>query len=455
VESEAEVPPPRRRIPRWVPALVAGLLLFDLVAAGVVVDRAKSIFGGDDRGSGHSATDPGSRVRSGQAAKPSSELSVAQLLDRRAAAVIRHNRTAFLATVDPRATRFRAQQATLFDNLSTVPFGSWTYRLDDGDAFPLSSARRSALGGTAMGALVRLRYQLKGYDSFPVGVNQYLTFVQRGGSWYIAADSDGVAAGKRTGRELWDFGKVSVRRGDSSLVLGLTSSGQLERYAREADRAVPAVTKVWGPSWSRQVIVVVPRTEEQMAALLGARASDYTQIAAVTTGELGVEASRAAADRVIVNPEAFRQLGPLGRRVVMTHEVTHVATRASTKPWTPTWLAEGFADYNGYLNSGVPVKAAASELIKDMRAGRMPVALPSDRRFTTTRKDLAQAYEMGWLACRFITERYGRARLVAFYRAVGTGPDETAVDVAFEDVLGTTPEAFTAQWRGYLKSLVS
>ena len=210
---------------------------------------------------------------------------------------------------------------------------------------------------------------------------------------------------------------------------------------------------MWGTQWSRRVIVIVPRTEEQMAGLLGAKPSEYAQIAAVTTGELGVEASRAAADRVIVNPEAFRQLGPLGRRVVMTHEVTHVATRASTKPWTPTWLAEGFADYSGYLNSGVSARAAASELVKDLKKGQVPTQLPADDQFTTTRKDLAQAYEMGWLACRYIAEKYGRAKLVQFYRTVGAGPDETAIDGAFDRVLNTSQPQFTAQWRGYLKTL--
>jgi hypothetical protein len=454
VEDSPDVYHRRRRVPRWVPALVAGLLLLDVVAAGVVLDHVKSFFGGGDKQSAQ-GRDPsaGSGIRSEQAAKPSKQLSIAQLLSRRSAAVLRRNREAFLTTVDPKAKAFRAQQARLFDNLDEVPVASWEYRLDDADAFTLSAARQTGLKGNAFGALVRLRYRLKGYDAFPVAVSQYLTFVQRNGSWYIASDIDGNAAGKSTGRELWDFGPVNVAKGDSSLVLGLPGTGLLSRYAREADRAVPAVTKVWGTDWSRRVIVVVPRTEEQMASLLGAKASDYRQIAAVTTGELGVESSRAAADRVIVNPDAFRQLGPLGRRVVMTHEVTHVATRAATKSWTPTWLAEGFADYTGYLNSGVPARAAASELLKDVNAGRLPSALPSDERFRTTRQDLAQSYEMSWLACRFIAERYGRAKLVAFYRAVGTGPDETAIDGAFENVLGSSQPQLTAQWRAYIKNL--
>ena len=205
-----------------MPALVIGLLVFDLVAAGVVVDRVKSVFGsGEARVSAEGK--PGSDAtgtRSGQAVKASQELAVDQLLDRRAAAVASRNRAAFLSTIDPAAKAFRAEQAQVFDNLAEVPIGLWQYRLDDRDAFQLTPARRSALGGSAFGGLVRLQYRLKGYDSFPVGVNQYLTFVQRGAAWYIASDSDGESAGKRGGQELWDFGRVSVVRGESSLVLG-------------------------------------------------------------------------------------------------------------------------------------------------------------------------------------------------------------------------------------------
>jgi hypothetical protein len=457
VESAPDVQRPRRRVPRWVAALVVGLVVFDVAAAGVVVERVKSVFGaGETRADATGApTSDGSRARSGQATKAGAELAITQLLDQRAAALVRRDKAAFLATVDPGATAFRAQQARTFDNLADVPVASWQYRLDDADAFELPAVRQAALGRSAFGGLVRLQYRLKGYDSHPVGVNQYLTFVQRKSSWFVAGDADGAAAGKRGGQELWDFGRVAVVRGRASLVLGFGRKDLLDRYAREADRAVPAVTAVWGPGWSRRVIVVVPRTQEQMAALLAARPSEYAQIAAVTTGELGVENSRAAADRIIVNPDAFRQLGPPGRRVVMTHEVTHVATRVSTKPWTPTWLAEGFADYSGYLDSGVSARAAASELVKDIREGKLPTELPSDDRFTTTRKDLAQAYEMGWLACRYIAEKYGRAKLVAFYRAVGRGPDETSIDGAFETVLNTTEPQFTAQWRSYLRDIAN
>ena len=50
---------------------------------------------------------------------------------------------------------------------------------------------------------------------------------------------------------------------------------------------MPAVTEAWGTDWPGHVVVLVPKSLEGMAALLGAPASGYRGIAAVTTGETG------------------------------------------------------------------------------------------------------------------------------------------------------------------------
>ncbi|GAA3237551.1 hypothetical protein GCM10020256_57090 [Streptomyces thermocoprophilus] len=84
----------------------------------------------------------------------------------------------------------------------------------------------------------------------------------------------------------------------------------------------------------------------------------------------------------------------------------------------------------------------------------MPEELPDDGDFSFTgdADRLARAYEGGWLACRMIAERWGEARLGEFYRAVGAHRQrDGAVEEALRDVLGTTPEEFTADWREYLR----
>ncbi|MYS47969.1 hypothetical protein GTY23_43725, partial [Streptomyces sp. SID5998] len=217
--------------------------------------------------------------------------------------------------------------------------------------------------------------------------------------------------------------------------------------------AVPAVSRAWGEDWSRRVVVLVPGSLDRMAALLGSTAAGYRGIAAVTTGETG--GGRAPADRVIVNPDAYGVLGPVGKQVVLTHETTHVATRAHTTAATPLWLSEGYADWVGYRGAGRTPDEVAPELQRAVAAGEEPAALPADADFgfagDATR--LAQAYEGGWLACRMIAAHWGEDRLDAFYRAVGAHQRRAgAVEDALRTVLDTTLPEFTARWRAYLRA---
>ncbi|RSS04029.1 hypothetical protein [Streptomyces sp. WAC00469] len=356
--------------------------------------------------------------------------TVQQLLDRRAAAVLHHDPAAYAAT--------GARDA--YPNLSSVPFADLTYRV--------TAVHRS--GDTAT-ADAELRYRLAGYDDAPVTAERTLTLATTAsGGWYVTADRPAA----RSAQQLWDQGRVMAVRGRSVLVLGVgQSASALRGYAGLADRAVPAVSSAWDGAWSRHVVVLVPGSLEGMAALLGSRAADYRGIAAVTTGEAR-SGGRAPADRIIVNPDAYGLLGPLGKQVVLTHETTHVATRAHTGAATPLWLSEGYADWVGYRNSGRTPEQAAPELAGAVAAGELPDALPADRDFAFTgdATALARAYEGGWMACRMIADRWGERRLDAFYRAVGAHDRRAgAVEDALHTVLGTTLEQFTAQWRQYLR----
>ncbi|MGV9994399.1 hypothetical protein [Streptomyces sp. NPDC003374] len=354
---------------------------------------------------------------------------VQRLLDRRAAAVLHHDPAAYAAT----GTR------APYANLKAVPFTTWSYRL--------TALRRSGSRATAE---ADLRYRVTGYDRAPVTAGRTLTLsTGPDGKWRV--DSERPRA--KAAQQLWDQGAVSVVRGRRSLVLGVgQDDAALRGYAGLADRAVPAVSRAWGTDWSRHVVVLVPGSLEQMAALLGSPASSYRGIAAVTTGEAG-GSGRAPADRVVLNPDAYGMLGSLGRQVVLTHETTHVATRAHTNAATPLWLSEGYADWVGYRDTGRTPQDAAPELQRAVGDGEVPGALPADRDFgfagDATR--LARAYEGGWMACRMIADKWGEDRLDDFYRAVGRHRSRSgAVEDALRDEFGTTLEDFTAQWREYL-----
>ncbi|WP_191094976.1 hypothetical protein [Streptomyces kanamyceticus] len=360
---------------------------------------------------------------------------VRALLAQRAHAVLTGDARAY-----ERTERTAAGGADLFENVRDVPLSSWEYRLT-----------RLDHSGAKATASVRLRYRVKGYDRAPLTARRTLSLTRDDGRWYVTAERPA----KKSGEQLWDQGRVTAERGERSLVLGVgRSAAELRTHREIADRAVPAVRAAWPGGWPERVVVLVPRSLDGMAGLLGAPASGYRGIAAVTTGEAGGSGS-SPADRIIINPDAYGVLGDFGKQVVLTHETTHVATRAQTSAATPLWLSEGFADWVGYRDTGRTAAQAAPELRRAVLDGRVPKALPEDDDFGFggDADALAQSYEGAWLACRMIAERWGERKLTDFYRAVGGHKRRAgAVEDALRDVLDTTPEDFTARWRTYLRS---
>jgi hypothetical protein len=382
----------------------------------------------------------------GRAPSDTSAADAQRLLDRRATAVLDHDEAAF------RSTGEAAGAATGFANVRDLPLAAWSYHL--------TGLRRS---GDRATATAELRYRVEGYDAAPVTADRALRLTRSGGLWRVASDEPADGAGD----QLWDQGAVTAVRGEHSLVLGVGQPGErLRSFAELADHAVPAVSDAWGAGWARHVVVLVPKSLEAMAGLLGAPASGYRGIAAVTIGEVGEAKSvsprpkagggpaKTPADRIIVNPDAYGVLGDFGKQVVLTHETTHVATRAHTTGATPLWLSEGYADWVGYRGGGRAPRQVAPELERAVAGGQVPAALPDDTDFgfTGDAARLARAYEGGWLACRLIADHWGEVRLNDFYRAVGDHSKRSgAVEGALRDVLHTTPEKFTELWRQYLE----
>ena len=387
-------------------------------------------------------------------APPERTRAVRQLLQERSRAVRARDRPAFLATVDPTAPELLQRQAASFDALAQVPLGTWEYTVTGEGGAPDERLDRRYGRGRWWAPQVELRYALAGFDERPVAVDHHLTFVLRDGRWLLGADDDFSLQGRPTPRAIWDRGPVVAVRDAGVLVLGHPAQRRLlDQVAALTAAAVPRVTAAWGP-WRERVVVLVPDDTAELAGLLGSQ-GDLSRIAAVATAELrgGTGEYDPTGDRVLVNPETFTGLGAVGRQVVVTHEVAHVATRRASGPAVPGWLAEGFADLVGYTGVDLPLSVIAADLAAEVRAGRVPDALPVDADFEGDSLRLSQAYQGAWLAVRLLDERHGRAALLRFYRAVGTRrgvPAETAVEDALRTELGTTTAQLTADWRASL-----
>jgi hypothetical protein len=439
----------RLRARRRARALAATLAAAGVIGFGALVVSAQQQTGPAVRGPHGGVVDQATVTRGDHR-----EDTVAAMLERRAAALRSGDRSAFLDTVDDSDPDFRTAQAAWFDNLSAVPFSAWSLTLGSRAAAVVPQAARDLAERRPAGSFaaeVDSAYRIAGYDNADQRYDRVYTVTPRDGRWYVSGAFDPADAPAH--RELWDVGKVHVLSAEHGLILGLDPSSSLRTYADAVDRAVPRVNAVWGTGWSRRVLVEVTRTEDEMSAILGGAPSAYRQLAAVTRGELGTQEGSSAAERIIINPKAYRELSDVGRQVIMGHEITHVAARERTQPWTPRWLAEGFADYIGYRDSGLSVRVIAQELVGDVHSGYLPDSLPEDADFSATNSALAQSYEMSWLACRLIAEQYGGSNtLVAFYRAVGSPGGAGEVNKAFADVLDTTPADFTRDWRDYVRS---
>jgi len=373
-----------------------------------------------------------------------------QVLQQLADAVDAGDRASFLAAIDPKATAFRAEATTVYNNLRDLPLALFKLRYVSDDTAALDPDRLRALGATeAWLAQVEVSWQLAEFDAKPARVTLPVTMVTRGTTTYAASFSERFVAGQR--RPIWALGELHIAEGDHSLVISLSPNIDEDAYAYQLDQAVDSVTDVWGRKWPRSAVLYLPAKQSQMEQLLGAQPNSYGQIAAVTMAELDQPQSGAPV-RVVANPRLFGDLGRQGRRIVLTHETTHLASTATASP-VPLWLAEGFADYVAFTAVKVRTDSAAEELFKAIRAGKVPKALPLPAAFAASSSELAQAYESSWLACRLIAETKGEDKLVLFYRAVHTSRSPDALANAFRDVLGTTEQQFVEDWQRYLQRL--
>jgi hypothetical protein len=328
----------------------------------------------------------------GAAAVPSMS-AVRSLLGSFAAAVRHRDESAFLTDLDPAFAEFRTEQRADFTTLARLPLRTWRYEI----VGPITdrAATRSVRARYHVPVRlvhVTLLFAFKNVESEPSRHDQYLVVTEHGGHTYLAGDDALTNESINSWAGPWRYGPLVAVTGRRSLVLGPPSDrGMMQSLAAQLDAAIPQVTRVWGSRWSQRVVAIVPTTSAEFAALTGAAVREVSA-AAVTDG-IDSGTGRPYGQRLVINPAQFGRLTALGRRIVLAHEITHLATAADTADITPRWLVEGFAEYVANLATGQPVRVAASELARSVRAGHVPQALPADGAFAAAG---AVQYEQSW-----------------------------------------------------------
>lgn len=388
------------------------------------------------------------------AAPLSPQAQVVRLLARRADALLRHDKTAFLATVDNHRPTFYRSQATLFDRMATVPFASFSYSVPDPLRDVGSERARQRYRPTVVSMFpVEASFGFKGQDASPFLAHFYYTFAVTGSGWRIAGQDD-VPQPLRSDVEIWDSGPVQTLSTARTLVVFHPGGvGLARRLLSVAERGYRQVAASWSSSWDRKVVILVPRDQREAQRLV--RSRDLSDVAAVTSS--AVEAGplhRLLGNRIIVNTSLTEGYRTLDLQVVLTHEMTHVATR-KIGVGVPLYLVEGFADYTALRPLEAPVRVTRPSLAAAVRAGRFTGKLPS--RSQLVGKDAALAYDEGSTFCLWVASTFGEGKLQALYSSFGdlvADPVRRDEDLRFRRVLGISRATAEARWAAFVRRAV-
>jgi hypothetical protein len=393
--------------------------------------------------------------------------ALTELFARRADAIGRRDRRAFLALVDPEAKEFATEQAEVFDNLGKLDFAHWSYVVTPQSyaVTTIDTARYTGADDVWLPVL-HLGYQLKGFDKNPVGRRVVYTVVRRGKHWYVANDADleaTTSSGTSVRVDPWENGPIVVERGKHGIVIGHPADAPaVKTILREVESAIGHVGRYVGHSWGDRVVVVLPGDHDELNRVLENPEVpfDFSAIAQpleslplfddIAHGDF-------AGSRVVINPQGFRP-GDAFTRTLIRHEITHVATFERTGPLSPKWLVEGLAEYVG--NAGSPFSTArlGSSLGALVDKSGVPDHLPLDSDFGLLR-DAGVGYNAGWLLCRYVASRWGTKALLRFYDQMGTstGTFEPATKLpkALRRVLHIDEKTLLRDWRPYVRAAVA
>jgi hypothetical protein len=348
---------------------------------------------------------------------------VKKALATRAHAVLAGDRAAFMGVVDTDRSSFVADQRTVWRNTRSLPFENLSYTYDG-----LVEPDRP-LATPALLARVTTTYQLKGFDTSPIEVDDGFTFVRQGGVWRLESVSDADSEFNQDALPVPWEGPAIETYGDSEyLAIVDRGRGELARHlvalCHQANRASDALLG----SVDHQPTVVIATSHSR-----GFRKFTGPDALAVTY-RLNTTDGRQSGWRLVLNPAYVD--GVVADPVVLTHELTHLATQTYL-PYLPAWLSEGTAEYVGWHAVGGLAMQARERGYTSPRA--LPDLLPITSNFYLENEQIH--YVQGMALVTWIEQHRGRDAVLALMRAytdAGAGNPSYDPDVATSHVLRST-----------------
>jgi hypothetical protein len=361
-----------------------------------------------------------------------SQADIAQVvaaLRTRAHAVLDGDRAAFLGVVDG-SRRFQTAERDVWDNTRHLRFARLSYTYD-GLVEP-----DTPLTTPSFLARVTTRYELKGFDTSPVEVDDGFTFVKQQGVWKLASVTD--ADGQLNAKTLpvpWDGAPITTYGDSDYLVIVDRGREDLARYLLTVCHQASAASGELLDSVNTRPTVVIATSHSR-----GFRRFSGPDAAAVTY-KLTTSDDNPSGWRLVLNPEYVD--GVAHDPVVLRHELTHLATQSYLQ-YLPEWLAEGSAEYVGWHASGGLATALRARGYTSVHA--LPARLPISANFYLQHVQLN--YAQGMALVTWVAENRGSAAVRALMSAYAdAAARSTSYDAdlvtphVLQSVLGMTPEA--------------
>jgi hypothetical protein len=336
------------------------------------------------------------------------------VLDARVAALAAGDRDAWLATVDPEAPGgFREAQARLFDGLRSVPLESYSLevRLDDTGDLAAGAGLAARYGGAPVQLPeTRQRLRLRGYDAVDAVDSLWLTFVERGGRWYVAGDEDLAALGLDTARGLWDFAPIEVLATEHLLtIFHPEQRRRATALSAIAEEAVTVLEQRWDQPWPGRIPLVLPADTDELERLLQSTIDLDKFLAFVAYGADRDEGWTATAPRIYIQDANLSKYGRDFQLETLVHELAHAAGAPLAGPFVAAWVHEGVADW-----------VATGRPLRERKPDGSDGVLPRDFEFSTgAQSSIIGAYRESRSAASFLAARGGRATPTALFRELG------------------------------------
>ena len=367
--------------------------------------------------------------------------SVQKVLDARVGALRRGDESAFLATLDPEAPdEFRRSQAQSFEGLRALPLAFYRLTARTADSGDLSTGLSARYGGARVFLPeTRQTYRFRDYDDRDAVDSLWLTFVERGGRWYVGGDDDLSALGVDTARNVWDLGPVQVKRTAHFLVISHPAqAARADVLAGIAEEAMATLNSRWDRPWSDRIPLILPGSVHELETTLQTTFDLNNFVAFVAYGTVRDRDWQTTAPRIYIQDQNLERYPRRFQTATLVHELSHAAAAPLDGPFVPAWVHEGVAEW---VAKGALSRPKGSD-------GR----LPRDYEFTTGKpSDILLSYDESHSAIGYLGAHDGEHTPTLLLTALGTpkvapGSVDEHVDDTLRRLLNEPFDIFQQDW---------